>query len=193
MDEQGNISSRDLGLLTEIMREQARMKARDLERDLRIQAERTIVTAAQGVENFKVERTPERFSTRYGYTGWLKNHILPKGEIVPSQSWRLIPLRSGSSPCLFRQRAGTHQGCGFKTLGIRNVGKDRASGTEPYEFRGDQWSIEAERETSESHSGGVSMRHSDIRTTMNVYGDVVTDEMRHAHARVVRMALPRAN
>ena len=37
------------------------------------------------------------------------------------------------------------------------------------------------------------MRHSDIRTTMNVYGDVVTDEMRQAHARVVRMALPRAN
>ena len=37
------------------------------------------------------------------------------------------------------------------------------------------------------------MRHSDLRTTMNVYGDVVTDEMRQAHAKVVRMALPRAN
>jgi integrase len=33
------------------------------------------------------------------------------------------------------------------------------------------------------------MRHSDIRTTMNVYGDVVTDEMSQAHSRVVRMAL----
>src|SRR5215813_10224643 len=36
------------------------------------------------------------------------------------------------------------------------------------------------------------MRYSDIRTTMNVYGDVVTDEMAQAHSRVVRMALPRA-
>ena len=27
---------------------------------------------------------------------------------------------------------------------------------------------------------------------MNVYGDVVTNEMREAHAKVVRMALPRS-
>ena len=33
------------------------------------------------------------------------------------------------------------------------------------------------------------MRHADIRTTMNVYGDVVTDEMRQAHSKVVEMAL----
>jgi integrase len=33
------------------------------------------------------------------------------------------------------------------------------------------------------------MRHSDIRTTMNVYGDMVTDEMSQAHSKVVRMAL----
>ena len=33
------------------------------------------------------------------------------------------------------------------------------------------------------------MRHGDIRTTMNVYGDVVTDEMSQAHSKVVRMAL----
>jgi integrase len=37
------------------------------------------------------------------------------------------------------------------------------------------------------------MRHQDIRTTMNIYGDVVTDEMEQAHAKVVRLALPRAN
>jgi integrase len=34
------------------------------------------------------------------------------------------------------------------------------------------------------------MRHADIRTTMNVYGDVVTDEMREAQERVVKLALP---
>jgi integrase len=35
------------------------------------------------------------------------------------------------------------------------------------------------------------MRHSDIRTTMNVYGDVVTDEMQRAHSKVVALALDR--
>jgi len=33
------------------------------------------------------------------------------------------------------------------------------------------------------------MRHADIRTTMNVYGDVVTDEMAVASGRVARLAL----
>ena len=35
------------------------------------------------------------------------------------------------------------------------------------------------------------MRHSDIRTTLNIYGDVVTDEMAQAHSKVVELALPR--
>jgi integrase len=33
------------------------------------------------------------------------------------------------------------------------------------------------------------MRHADIRTTMNIYGDVVTDEMAQAHSKVVSLAL----
>jgi integrase len=33
------------------------------------------------------------------------------------------------------------------------------------------------------------MRHADIRTTMNLYGDVVTDEMRQAQSKVARVAL----
>lgn len=37
------------------------------------------------------------------------------------------------------------------------------------------------------------MRHTDIRTTMNVYGDVVTDEEAQAHTKVVRMAVPKAS
>lgn len=36
------------------------------------------------------------------------------------------------------------------------------------------------------------MRHSDIRTTMNIYGDVVTDEMGRAHSKVVGLALSRS-
>jgi hypothetical protein len=33
------------------------------------------------------------------------------------------------------------------------------------------------------------MRHSDIRTTLNVYEDVITDEMTQAHTKVVGLAL----
>ena len=33
------------------------------------------------------------------------------------------------------------------------------------------------------------MRHSDIRTTMNIYGDVVTDEILQTHNKVVDLAL----
>jgi integrase len=32
------------------------------------------------------------------------------------------------------------------------------------------------------------MRHADIRTTFNIYGDVVTDEMRVAGSRVAQLA-----
>lgn len=35
------------------------------------------------------------------------------------------------------------------------------------------------------------MRHADIRTTMNVYGDVITNEMADAHSKVVGLALNR--
>jgi integrase len=36
------------------------------------------------------------------------------------------------------------------------------------------------------------MRHTDIRTTMNQYGDVLTDDMRQAHRKIVGLALSRA-
>jgi integrase len=36
------------------------------------------------------------------------------------------------------------------------------------------------------------MRHADIRTTMNIYGDVVTNQESEAHSRIVGLALPRA-
>lgn len=35
------------------------------------------------------------------------------------------------------------------------------------------------------------MRHSDIRTTMNVYGEAVTADMQEAHRKIVRIALPK--
>jgi hypothetical protein len=33
------------------------------------------------------------------------------------------------------------------------------------------------------------MRHTDIRTTMNIYGDVATADMRQAHGKIVQLAL----
>ena len=33
------------------------------------------------------------------------------------------------------------------------------------------------------------MRHSDIRTTMNIYGDAAIDDMREAHNKIVGLAL----
>jgi hypothetical protein len=32
------------------------------------------------------------------------------------------------------------------------------------------------------------MRHTDIRTTMNIYGDAATEDMREAHSKIVRLA-----
>jgi integrase len=37
------------------------------------------------------------------------------------------------------------------------------------------------------------MRHADVRTTLNVYGDLVTDEMARANSKVAWLALSRAN
>jgi integrase len=37
------------------------------------------------------------------------------------------------------------------------------------------------------------MRHASITTTMNIYGDATTADMREAHEKVVRMVLPQAN
>ena len=36
------------------------------------------------------------------------------------------------------------------------------------------------------------MRHADVRTTMNTYGDVVTDEMAQAASKVAHLAIHRA-
>jgi integrase len=37
------------------------------------------------------------------------------------------------------------------------------------------------------------MRHADIRTTFNIYGNVITNEMAEANSKIVKMVLPRAS
>lgn len=36
------------------------------------------------------------------------------------------------------------------------------------------------------------MRHADIRTTMNIYGDAATEDMRKAHEKIVNLAMSKA-
>jgi hypothetical protein len=43
----------------------------------------------------------------------------------------------------------------------------------------------AARADVDSARFGALMRYSDIRTTMNIYGDVVTDEMSEAHSKPI--------
>jgi integrase len=77
--EDGKRKSRKLGTLAELpTRIDAVQKAETVRRNLRLTAERSILTVRQLVERFREERMPERFSTRYGYEAWIKNHILPR-------------------------------------------------------------------------------------------------------------------
>ena len=46
-----------------------------------------------------------------------------------------------------------------------------------------------EAEALKQQAPDAPMRHADIRTTMNIYGDVVTDEMAQAASKVAGLAL----
>ena len=136
------------------------MKARDLERDLRLQAERTIVTVAQVVEKFKAERMPERFSTRYGYACWLKNQILPKWGDCPFAELEARPVEIWLKCLPLSPKSRVHiRGVVSRLWKFAMWAKIVPLGPNPMSFveiSGDQWSIETEKETSQSHGGGVS-------------------------------------
>lgn len=77
--ENGKRKSCKLGTLAELpTRAAALEKAQTVRRNLRLVAERSILTVTAVVKRFREERMPERFSTRYGYEAWIKNHILPR-------------------------------------------------------------------------------------------------------------------
>ena len=68
-----------LGTLAELpTREDALSKVARVKRDVRLQAERTVVTVAQLIDQYREERMPTRASTARGYNAWLKNHVLPR-------------------------------------------------------------------------------------------------------------------
>ena len=77
--EGGKRRSRKLGTLAELpTKAHAVKKAETVGRNLNALAERSMLTVRQLVERFRAERMPERFSTRYGYEAWIKNHIIPR-------------------------------------------------------------------------------------------------------------------
>jgi integrase len=77
--EDGRRKSRKLGTLAELpTKTDAIEEAATIRRNLRLVAERSILTVRLLVERFRAEKMPERFSTRYGYEAWIKNHILPR-------------------------------------------------------------------------------------------------------------------
>ena len=114
----GKRRSRKLGTLAELpTRPDALRKAENVRRELRLLAERTIITVNQLVQQYRVERSCRIRHDRHTYRTWLDS-------------------------------VGTPVGVQQKL-----------------------------------------MRHADIRTTMNIYGDVVTPDMREAHVKIVGLAL----
>ena len=77
--ESGQRKSRKLGTLAELpTKADADRQAESVRRDVRLSTERRIPTVREVAEKYRTERMPERFSTRYGYEAWLKNHVLPR-------------------------------------------------------------------------------------------------------------------
>jgi len=84
--------SRKLGLLSELTRADARRRADDVARQMRLTEERSVPSVRQIVEKFTEEWMPERFSTRYGYQCWIKNHILPSWGDRPFTELKARPV-----------------------------------------------------------------------------------------------------
>lgn len=82
--ENGQRKSRKLGTPAELPnRPEALRKAEQLRSDLRLQAERKVITVSQLVEQYRQERMPARASTARGYNAWFNNHVLPRWGASP--------------------------------------------------------------------------------------------------------------
>ncbi len=77
--EAGKRKSRKLGTITDLpTRADALRKAEAVRRDLRLAAERTMLTVSQLVQQYRAEKMPKRTDTRRAYEVWLSNHIIPR-------------------------------------------------------------------------------------------------------------------
>jgi integrase len=76
--ENGQRKSRKLGTLIELPSHVDPLrKAETVRRDMRLVAIRTPITVKQFIEQYRVERMPQRYSTRRSYECWFRKHIIP--------------------------------------------------------------------------------------------------------------------
>jgi integrase len=103
-----------------------------------------------------------------------------KSEFVRPADWVWAsPAMAGEKPLFYSSLLRTVQNAG-KKIGLDRIGRH----TFRHTYR--SWLDET------GAPMGVQqklMRHSDIRTTMNLYGDAIPKTMRKAHAKVVKMAI----
>src|SRR6476646_7462685 len=77
--EGGRRHSVKLGTLPELpTREEAINRAVELQRQRRLQKERSVPTVTELVDHYRAEKMPTRRDTRGGYESWLRVYILPK-------------------------------------------------------------------------------------------------------------------
>lgn len=73
----GKRTTRTLGLLKDLTQKQADQKAEQMLRDMKLRNEREAPTVSRIVEQYRIEKMPQRHDTRRSYDAWLRNHILP--------------------------------------------------------------------------------------------------------------------
>lgn len=148
----------------------------------------------------EVERMPARHSTARVYRSFLKNHVLPKWGETAIQVVQPRPVELWLRELTLSPKSKTHVRSLRTVSWSCDVGRSPGDGTQPdvscSQERGDAEGTQAFRHTYRSwlHAVGTGvavqqkmMRHADIRTTFNIYGDVVTDEMTTVGIKVAQM------
>ena len=146
--------------------------------DGKLTVERGIV--CQQVDDVKTAESRKRLAINRELLDALKT-CKQATQFSAAEDWMFAsPVQLGRLPWSYDQLWRTYQ----KTAGLAGIG---GLGTHSLRHTYRSWL------DSVGTPVGVQqklMRHSDIRTTMNVYGDAATAEMAEAHGKVVRLAIP---
>jgi integrase len=106
--EDGRRRSKVIGTLKEFRtREAAEQAAESVRRKVINRPDDVLPTVRRLVEEFRLEKMPERFSTRRGYDAWLNNHILPRwgGSAITALQARPVELWLRSLPVGSKSKA----------------------------------------------------------------------------------------
>lgn len=90
--ENGKRRSKLLGSLREFPSKAAAERAAEPLRRLLNKPLQTVPTVQELVEQYRVEKMPQRHSTRRGYNAWFDNHILPKWGVFPVSQLQARPV-----------------------------------------------------------------------------------------------------